>query len=366
MDTDLLYKIAMTKIPLVGAITAKNLISYCGGVQAVFETKKKALLRIPGVGETVAKHILQQKSLGLAEQEMNLMEHRDMHALFYLDDHYPNRLKHFANSPVLLYYQGNADLNHARMVSIVGTRKPTSRGLAVCESLIAGLQEYDVVIVSGLAYGIDVAAHKESLALGIDTIGVLGHGLDRIYPAQHRKVAKEMTTQGGLLTEYGIGTQPDREHFPMRNRIIAGLCDALIVVETARKGGSMITVEIANSYQKDVFAVPGRLGDKYAVGCNHAIKCHKAALLESAEDIAYIMRWDRAAQAQAQQQKLFVELSAAEQSILNLMGTQEEITIDQLLFGAKMSASQLAGILLSLEFKAKLKVLPGKRFLLLR
>ena len=365
MDTDLLYKIGMTKIPLVGAVTAKSLISYCGGIKAVFEAKKKALLCIPGVGHTIANNILHQKALILAEKELEHIKKYEIQALFYLEDHYPQRLKHFENSPILLYYKGNANLNHNRIVSIVGTRKPTNRGRAICEELVAGLQEYKVLISSGLAYGIDITAHKKCIELGINTVGVLGHGLERTYPAQHQYTAKQMISQGGLLTEYGIGTKPDRENFPMRNRIIAGMCDALIVVETARKGGSMITVEMANAYHKDIFAVPGRLNDKYSTGCNHIIKCHKAALIESVKDIAYIMRWDKATSQKAIQQKLFVDLSPEEETLISLMEKKEEMEIDKLMHEVEMNASQLAGILLNLEFKGKVKALPGKRFMLL-
>ena len=291
------------------------------------------------------------------------METHGIRPLFYLDDDYPQRLKHYPDSPTMLYYKGNAALNVPRMVAIVGTRRPSSQGIHACEELVGGLQPYDVTIVSGLAYGIDISAHRKCLSLSIPTIGVLGHGLERIYPAQHQSVARAMSDSGGLLSEYPSQTLPDREHFPMRNRIIAGLCDALVVVETRKKGGSMISAHIANDYNKDVFAFPGRVKDSCSEGCNALIKSHKAALIESAEDIAYIMRWEENSP-QAVQKQLFVELTEAEKIIVDLLGQYEPIGIDQLTNKLKISNSQMASLLLGLEFKGIIRALPGKQFVL--
>ncbi len=362
---DLLYKIAITKIYSVGAKLAKILISYCGGAEAVFKTSKKALLKIPGIGIKTVKHIVDKRSLVLAENELSFVEKHRIQPLFYLDNNYPERLKRYDDCPVMLYYKGNTNLNHHRIVGIVGTRKPTVKGRLICEELIEGLKVYDPVIISGLAYGIDITAHKQCIKNGIDTLGVLGHGLRRIYPLHHRSIAEEMLEQGGLLTEFTSEIGPERENFPMRNRIIAGMCDALIVVETARSGGSMITAEIANTYNKDVFAVPGRLSDKYSVGCNHLIKCHKAALIESSKDIGYIMRWDEMDTEKIIQKKLFIDLSKEERLVTILLAESETLGIDNLSFQTKMNPSKMASILLGLEFKGVVKSLPGKQYMLL-
>jgi DNA processing protein len=282
-----------------------------------------------------------------------------------LDKTYPKRLSHYPDAPLLVYYKGNADLEHPRIVGIVGTRKPTDRGKAICEEIVEGLKDYGALIISGLAYGIDVAAHKKALELGMPTIGCLGHGLQMVYPSTHRKVAAGMTGHGGLLTEFSSNQKPDAPHFPMRNRVIAGMCDALIVVETARRGGSMITAEFANAYNKDVFAVPGRVKDAQSQGCNLLIKSHRAQLLDTPEDIAYIMRWEKEHAKHPAQRQLFVELNPQEQSIVDCLRGKESEGIDALSYGTGFSQSQLANLLLGLEFNGVLKSLPGKRYMLL-
>ena len=364
--SDWLHKIAITLIPKVGPITAKNLISYCGSIEAVFEARKRELLKVPGIGEGIAAAILKKDYFEAAERELEFIEQQDIQPLFYLDDAYPNRLKSLENAPLLLYYKGSADLNHPRIVSVVGTRKPSTLGVANCEQLISELKNYGILVVSGLAYGIDVTAHKKCLEENIETVGVLGHGLKKIYPAQHRQVAYKMLDNGGLLTEFTSDTHPDREHFPMRNRIVAGMCDAVVVVETAQKGGSMITAFCANGYNKDVFAFPGRTNDAHLQGCNHLIKTHKAALIESAKDIGYIMRWEELDERKEVQLNLFHDLTVEEQSIVGILKEKNELGIDQLVYETQINNSQLASLLLSLEFKGLLKTMPGKRYLLVK
>ena len=362
---DLLYKIALTLIPKVGAVTAKNLVSYCGGPKAVFESTRKSLTAVPGVGEQIAKNVLDKEVLILAEQEAKFIEKHGIRPLFFLDNDYPVRLKPLHDAPVMLFYKGNTELNAQRVVSIVGTRKPTPYGKGICENIVADLKEYDALVVSGLAHGIDVTAHKKCLEEKIPTIGVLGHGLGRIYPAQHKTVAAQMISNGGLLTEFASHIEPEREHFPMRNRIIAGMCDALIVVQTANKGGSVISAEMANSYSKDVFAVPGRINDKYSEGCNRLIKIHKAALMESVKDLAYVMRWEKSVNSNKKEQgKLFEELNDKEQAIIRVLKKEEEIGIDDLIHVTKITSSEMAATLLDLEFKGIVKTIPGKRYLL--
>ena len=245
MNDDLLYKIGITFIPKVGVVIAKNLISYCGSVEAVFMARKKELLKIPGIGPEIAESILDQNVLNLAEQEIVYLAQNDIQPLFYLDNQYPRRLKNYPDAPLLLYHKGNTNLNANRTVAIVGTRKPTYHGVAACEDIVTQLRGYNVVLISGLAYGIDITAHKTCLKLDIPTVGVVGHGLDTIYPASHKDTAMKMLENGGVLSEFPSKTKPDGRHFPMRNRIIAGMADAVIVVETANKGGSMITANIA-------------------------------------------------------------------------------------------------------------------------
>ena len=364
MKEDLLFKIAITKIAKVGPVTAKNLISYCGGISAVFQAKKRELLKIPGVGKTIVANLSSKNVLVEAEKELAFIEKNGIQPLFFLDQDYPHRLKNFPDSPILLYFKGNADINSQRIISIVGTRTPTVRGKAICEEIIEGLLPYNVLIVSGLAYGVDVLAHQKCVDLNIPTVGVLGHGLSRIYPQKHTKIAQQMTEVGGLLTEFSSHVEIEREHFPMRNRIIAGMCDALIVIETAEKGGSMISAHMANNYNKDVFAVPGRLNDKFSQGCNHLIKTHKASLIESAEDIAYIMRWDKKSSEKIVQKSLFVELTEKEQQIVDLLKEVEDLSIDKLSQKTKLNSSKMAELMLDLEFKGLVKTLPGKRYVL--
>lgn len=367
MKTDqLLYRIGISLIPMVGPKTARALISYCGGVREVFEAGKKELLRIPGIGEKTAQSILNQDVLIRAEREIEYLERHGIKALFYLDRDFPVRLRNLPDSPVLLFYKGNADLNAERIVAIVGTRRPTALGRRLCEELVEGLLPYGVAIVSGLAFGIDITAHRRCLDTGIPTLGALGHGLGSVYPPQHRATALQMTENGGLLSEYVSDTPPDREHFPMRNRIIAGLCDALIVVETARRGGSMISAHLASDYNRDVFAFPGRPRDEQSQGCNHLIKINKAALIENAEDLTYAMGWELPGQGRKViQPQLFADLSEMEQRVVDYIKPQEQVSIDDLTHALQLNNSQMAALLLNLEFKGVLQSLPGKRYVLL-
>lgn len=362
---DNFYKIALTMLPAVGAVNAKNLVSYCGNPQAVFETREKELSKIPGIGEITARAIANHDVFFQAEKELRFIEQHDIQLLFYTDESYPSRLRHYNDAPAILYYKGNADLNAFRTVAIIGTRKPSPRGLKFCEELVEGLQAYNVNTISGLAFGIDVMAHKKSLDMKIPTIGVLGHGLKKIYPFQHYEVASRMMENGGLLTEYFSFKKPDREHFPMRNRIVAGLCDALVVVESAQKGGSMITAKFANDYNKDVFAVPGRINDNHAKGCNMLIKSHRASLMESVEDLIYVMRWKEIDSKKAVQRQLFNEFSEPEKLIVNLLRESDEMGVDSLSYKSGLTGSALAALLLNLEFKGAIQSIPGNRYILL-
>lgn len=360
---DFLCKLALSMIDKVGAVTARSLVSYCGSVTAVFQASRRELLKIPGVGPRIVDQILKGDFWRKVEEEAKFMEKYGIQLLFYTDSRFPQRLQPYHDAPLLLFYKGQANLNTSRVVAIIGTRKPSERGRVWCESLVDGLKEFGVTVVSGLAYGIDITAHRQCVKRGISTIGVLGNGLGSLYPSAHHSTAQRMLEYGGLLSEYSSQVGPDREHFPMRNRIIAGMCDALVVVESGQSGGSMITAEFANAYNKDVFALPGRVTDPLSMGCNKLIKTHKAALIESAEDIAYIMRWDRFDQSRAHQQSLFVELSENEKQVLQILENQEQASsVDALCREMKVRPSSLSSLLLSLEFKGLIKSLPGNRF----
>jgi DNA protecting protein DprA len=364
MNQNLTYQIALTKIPMVGLWTARLLIRTCGSAEAVFSENKKTLAKIPRISSSIVNNIIAADPEALSAADLSFITEHKISPLFFTDPEYPSRLKPFADSPMILYYKGNANLNADRIVSIVGTRTPTDIGKVHCQEIVEGLSKYNVLIISGLAYGIDVTAHHKCLSLRIPTVGVLGHGMSQIYPAAHKPIAARMLEQGGILTQFGPDKGPEREHFPMRNAVVAGMSDAVIVVETARKGGSMITAELANGYNKDVFAVPGRLNDRFSKGCNHLIKSHKAQLIESSEDIAYVMRWSQENKTKQGQTALFPELDPNEKNILNLIGETNQINIDQLAYQAKLSSSEMATLILQLEFKGLIKTLPGKRFVL--
>lgn len=356
------YQIACTLLPGVGDILAKNLIAYCGGAEGVFKEKRASLAKIPGIGRATAEKIASAKPLKRAEEEINFIESQGIQTLFYLDDHYPGRLKHCDDGPILLYYKGQGSLNPARVLAVVGTRNASTQGRALTEELITDLKTYDTTVISGLAYGIDIAAHKSALNNGVPTIGVLAHGLDRIYPSLHAKIAEQMLEQGGLLTEFPSGSNPDRENFPKRNRIIAGMSDATIVVEAAEKGGALITAEIAHGYNRDVFAVPGRPTDPYAGGCNKLIYLNKAAILRSAKDLEFYMNWQKeeASPLAEAQTSLFVELSPQEEPLAAIMRNAGKIHVDLLSQQAEIPISQVVQLLFGLELKGAIRAHPGK------
>ncbi len=364
MNNTLLYQIALTRIPGVGGVTARRLISYCGGVEAVFSEKAGALKKIPGIGEHISGLVSGKKAFVRAEQEMRFIERHGIRPLFYLDKDYPSRLKECDDSPLLIYVKGKTNLNPPRVVAVIGTRSMTGYGKEKCNELVCGMKPLDVMVVSGLAYGVDACAHHGAMQNGLPTVAVLGHGLDRVYPQVHQKLARDMLGAGGaLLTDFISGTKPDRENFPKRNRIIAGLCDAIIVVEAAVTGGALITANIANTYNRDVFALPGRVNDTYSQGCNKLIKINKAHLIESVADLQYIMNWEPGkTNRNARQASLFVSLNPEEKEVASYLKTNQDAGIDQVVAGVPYNLSKTSSILLSLEFKGVVKPLPGKKF----
>ncbi|MDZ4710186.1 MAG: DNA-processing protein DprA [Saprospiraceae bacterium] len=361
----LLEKLALSLLDGVGPIMARQLVAYIGDVAEIFKTRKKELLAIPGIGEKTVQVILHHKEIfKRAEEELVFIEKHEVRPLFFIDKGYPFRLKAYEDSPIMLYYKGAADLDHHRIVSIIGTRSPTEGGKLLCEKLIEELFEYQVVVVSGLAYGVDITAHRKCLEMDIPTIGVMGNGLDKLYPSAHLPVSKKMIEKGGLMTQFITRTRPDRENFPMRNKVVAGMSDAIVVVESGQEGGSMITAEYGNLYNKDVFAFPGRTTDSQSAGCNQLIKRHKAALIENGHDLALSMNWEKST-LQTIQRSLFVELNESEQLVITLLKQQEYLSIDRMYQEIKQSPSEIAGLLLELEFKGVIKALPGKKYMLI-
>ena len=325
-DDTLKYKIGITLIKGIGCNLAKNLIAYVGSVEGVFKEKQQNLAKIPGIGEVLSNEIVSQDVLKRAEQEIEFILKNKIQTYYFTDRHYPYRLKECADSPIMLYSKGNCDLNNGKFVGIVGTRNATETGKENCKKLISDLAtaQPNIIIVSGLAYGVDICAHKAALEAELPTIGVVGHGLDRIYPAAHRPTAVKMLEKGGLLTEYLSMTNPDRPNFVQRNRIIAGMCDATVVIESAARGGALITSEAANEYNRDVFAFPGRVNDEWSVGCNNLIKNNKASLIESADDIMRFMNWEKQDSTSVKnvQTTLFLDLSDEEQEIVSAFKTK--------------------------------------------
>ncbi|HWZ14870.1 MAG TPA: DNA-processing protein DprA [Mucilaginibacter sp.] len=361
----IVHQLALTFIKNIGPTLAKSLVSYFGDAEEVFKVSRHSWMGVPGIGEKRIELADVDAALARAEQEIKFIEKNNIDVLFYTDSRFPKRLKNCYDSPVLLYAKGNANLNQQRIISIVGTRNATEYGKELCRQLIEELQPYNALIVSGLALGIDVTAHKECVKHHVPTVGVLGHGLDRMYPSQNRVTAEKMLENGGLLTEYPSETIPDRENFPQRNRIVAGMADATIVIEASIKGGALITAEIANTYNRDVFAYPGRIGDEYSEGCNFLIRNNKASLLTGAADLAYILGWERADAIKPMTEQLIlpIDLSNDEQLIFEILQQHSApLAIDDLTIKANMATSQLAMNLLNMEMQGHIRSLPGKMY----
>jgi len=367
METDFTYEIALTQLQGVGPKLSKVLLSKYHSAKNIFSATKKDLLNIEQFGTVVASQLLSSKKTALkrAEEEMKyLQKNPRVRPIFYTNKQYPNRLKYCDDAPVLLYAEGNMNLNAPKIIAIVGTRKISSYGKKLISDLIYQLTEDNVVIISGLAYGVDSQVHKECVKHKIENVGVLAHGLDTLYPATNRQLAKNMVKNGGLLTEYLTNTRPNRENFPSRNRIIAGLADATIVIESDVSGGSLITADIAFSYHRDVFAFPGRVDDQYSSGCNQLIKTQKALLIENASDLYRHLGWDTTASSNtSRQRQLFVELSDQEQQIATFL-QEEDLTAEQISVKCGMPLSKVRTLLLNLELKGVLRISPGNQFAL--
>ncbi|NRT14491.1 DNA processing protein [Flavobacterium sp. 28A] len=361
-EQDLFYLLALQRVEGVGDIIAKKLLTHCGNAEAVFKTKTSQLAAIDGVGAALLKNLKDQTVFDKATKELEFIAADNIKVSFFLDENYPDRLKHCIDGPVLLFSSGNINLKNRKIISIVGTRQITSYGTDFCRKLIEDLSPLDPIIVSGFAYGVDIVAHQLAMEYKLQTIGVVAHGLNQIYPKTHKKYVARVEENGGFMTEFWSTSNPDKENFVRRNRIVAGMSEATIVIESADRGGSLITANMANDYNRDVFAVPGRTSDKYSQGCNNLIKTQKANLLTSAADVVYILNWDIEKKVKPVQKQLFVTLDDDEQKIYDyLLKTGKEL-MDIIALHCDFPIYRISGILLNMELKGVVRPLPGKLF----
>lgn len=368
---ELLGLIALQHIPGVGSITAKRLLEAVGSAAKLFEHRTELVSMFPDIRPSLIGALDCPAAHHRAEQELAFIEKHHITCIGYHDEEYPSRLRECDDAPILLFYKGNASLNPQRVVSVIGTRKCSDYGRDLCENFMRDLAALlpDTLIVSGLAYGIDVCAHRAALKHGLPTVGVLAHGLDRIYPAVHRNTAAQMVSNGGLLTEYVSFTEPERQNFLQRNRIVAGMADATIVVESAAKGGALVTASIANSYGRDCYAFPGRTYDTASEGCNRLIRLNQAGLITSASDFLEAMMWDQPKNhaPNAIQRPLFIDLNDEESCIVKILDKYGEgIHINTLVVEAKMPVNRLSAILFELELRGIVRPSAGNTYKLIR
>ncbi len=364
LHTDLFYALALQKVEGVGSITAKKLINALGSPENVFKTSKTQLLKIDGIGEIVYKNLQKKDIFKHAENELNFIEKDNISFCLFNDSSYPYYLKQCSDAPFILFHSGNINLDNKKMISIVGTRQITNYGIEFLRSFMEDIAPLNPVIVSGFAYGVDIMAHQLALEYQLQTIGVLAHGLNQIYPKSHKKYMAKMLDNGGFMTEFWSNTNPDKENFVKRNRIVAGMCEATLVVESGEQGGSLITAKMANDYSREVFAVPGRVKDKYSVGCNNLIKTQRAHLVTQAADLIYILNWDLKNKNSEKiiQKQLFIELTDEEQIIYNFLKNQEKEMMDSIAIACDYPIYKVSSILLNMELKGVVRPLPGKYF----
>lgn len=361
-EQDLFYLLALLKVEGVGDIMAKKLLTHFGKAETIFTTKTNQIAAIDGVGSVLLKNLKDKSIFEKASKELDFIKSNDIKVSFYQDENYPERLKHCFDSPVLIFSAGNMTLKNKRIISIVGTRQITSYGTDFCRKLIEDLAPLDPVIVSGFAYGVDITAHQIAMENNLQTIGVLAHGLNQIYPKTHKKYVAKMEENGGFITEFWSSSNPDKENFVRRNRIVAGMTEATIVIESADKGGSLITANLANDYNRDVFAVPGRVTDKYSQGCNDLIKTQKASVLSSAADLIYMLNWDIEKKVKSIQKSLFVDLEPDEQKVYDFLIKNGKELLDIIALQCDFPIFKISGVLLNMELKGVIRPLPGKLF----
>ncbi|PTM10171.1 MAG: DNA-protecting protein DprA [Bacteroidetes bacterium] len=361
-QTNTLFALALQNAPNIGDITAKKLIAHCGSPEAVFNEKKQNLLKIDGIGMYALSDLNKNTLLKNAEKELVFIKNNHIVVHYFMESSYPERLKHCIDGPILLFQRGNINIKNQHVISIVGARKITTQGIANCEGIVERLSPYNPIIVSGFAYGTDITAQKAAMKHNLQTIGCLAHGLNQIYPKVHQKYVKDIENHGGFFTDFWSSDEFDRNNFLKRNRIIAGLSEATIVIESAEKGGSLVTADIANSYNREVFAVPGRIADTQSVGCNNLIKLQRAHLLSKPEDIPYILNWKLEGAAKPVQKQLFVELDTDEKLIYNFLKDNGKELLDLIALKCNMPTYRVASLLLNMELKGVVRPLPGKQF----
>ena len=362
IDQDLFHVLALQQVEGIGDIMAKKLITHCGNASAVFETKHSQLSAIDGVGSILLRNLKSKSIFEKAEQELQFIKSNEINIAYFQNENYPDRLKHCIDGPVLLFTSGTIDLKNKKIISIVGTRQITSYGMEFCRKLMEDLAPLDPVIISGFAYGVDIFAHQLAMEHDLQTIGVVAHGLNQIYPKTHKKYVAKVEQNGGFMTEFWSSSNPEKENFVRRNRIVAGISEATIVIESAERGGSLITANIANDYNRDVFAVPGRTTDKYSQGCNNLIKTQKANVLTSAADLVYILNWDIESKTKSVQKQLFVTLENDEQKVYDYLLKNGKELMDIIALRCDFPIYKISGMLLNMELKGVIRPLPGKLF----
>lgn len=362
IEQDLFHLLALQRVEGVGDIMAKKLLTLFGNAESVFKAKASQLTGIDGVGSVLIKNLKDKSVFEKANQELDFIQKNEINVAYFQDENYPERLKHCIDGPVLLFTSGNIDLKNKKIISIVGTRQITSYGIEFCRKLMEDIAPLNPIIVSGFAYGVDIVAHQLAIENNLQTIGVVAHGLNQIYPKTHKKYVAKVEQNGGFMTEFWSSSNPDKENFVRRNRIVAGMSEATIVIESADRGGSLITANMANDYNRDVFAVPGRVTDKYSQGCNNLIKTQKANVLTSAADLIYILNWDLEKETKPVQKQLFVTLDADEQKVYDyLLKTGKEV-MDIIALQCDFPIYRISGLLLNMELKGVIRPLPGKLF----
>ncbi len=362
-DNELLYALALQRTKNIGDVNAKRLISKCGSAENVFLEKKQHLMKINGIGSYAMRYLFDGANLREAEKELVYLQENNITARYFLDNSYPERLRYCIDAPLVLFSKGNINLNNPRVISIVGTRKITSYGRSFCQQLIEEIKDYQPIVVSGFAYGVDIYAHQMAMKHQLQTIGVMAHGLEQMYPKVHQKYAEGVLNNGGFLTEFWHTDSIQRENFLQRNRVIAGMSEATIVIESAEKGGSLVTADIAFSYNREVFAVPGRANDVYSKGCNNLIKRNKAAILTSGKDLARYLNWDlEQERPKIVQKQLFVEMSVEEQKIHDFLMSKGKQLLDVISLECQIPVHKATTFLLQMEMKGLIKPLPGKLF----
>lgn len=370
MMPDSVYLLALTLIKGVGHVTGRSLLQYFDAPELVFTASKQRLEKVPGIASQLARYIIEgrEDALKRAERELLFVEKNNIRLYTFFDNDYPYRLRECADSPLTFFYKGTANLNASQIVSVVGTRKATEYGKEQVDALLRGLatQLPDLLVVSGLAYGIDVQAHLQALKYRLPTVGVMAHGLDRIYPIAHRNIAAQMLANGGLLTDFMSETEPERENFLRRNRLIAGLADATIVVESAQRGGALVTADIAVSYGREVLTFPGRVTDQFSQGCNQLIRENKAALIRSASDVMQELNWDIPSPKAIPHQTRLLFKESIDHPVLQLLAEKDELHVNDLATLLHLPIHKLMPLLFELEINEQLKSLPGNIYKLIR